>query len=141
MTTGTIKKSRKGRPGAVARWRATGLGALFTLLSVSAQAIEVDNALLADESDGAQWPAFGRTFSERRYSPLDEINTGNVNRLGLAWSLDLDGLWNMSTVPVAVDGVIYFAAGYSVVHAVDAASGKLLWKYDPKVDSRKMRMA
>jgi quinohemoprotein ethanol dehydrogenase len=61
--------------------------------------------------------------------------------LGLAWTLDLDGLWNMSTIPVAVDGVIYFAAGYSVVHAVDAVSGKLLWKYDPHVDSRKMRMA
>jgi hypothetical protein len=37
--------------------------------------------------------------------------------------------------------VIYFAAGYSVIHAVDAVSGRLLWKYDPKVTGYKMRLA
>ncbi len=123
--------------------RLPGICLAFTLalLCTTAGATDIDDAWLADGSDGSQWPAFGRTFSEQRYSPLDQVNTGNVNRLGLAWTLDLDDVWDMATVPIEVDGVIYFAAGYSVVHAVDAVTGKLLWKYDPKVSARKMRMA
>lgn len=104
-------------------------------------AAAIDNAALSNEADGRDWAAYGRTFSEQRFSPLDQINRSTVSRLKLAWTLDLDDVWNVSTAPVEVDGVIYFAAGYSVVHAVDVRSGKLLWKYDPKVDGKKMRMA
>ncbi|MBW2423132.1 MAG: PQQ-binding-like beta-propeller repeat protein, partial [Deltaproteobacteria bacterium] len=95
----------------------------------------------ADEASGRDWAAYGRTFSEQRFSPLAEIDTENVSRLGLVWSLLLPDVPNVSTVPLAVDGVIYFAAGYSVVHAVDALSGELLWKYDPRVRGFKMRFA
>jgi quinohemoprotein ethanol dehydrogenase len=101
----------------------------------------VDNAVLANESDGANWAGYSRTFSEQRFSPLTQINGSNVKRLGLAWSLQLNDVWNVSTAPLAVDGVIYFAAGYSVIHAVNAVSGKLLWKYDPQVTGYKMRLA
>jgi glucose dehydrogenase len=100
-----------------------------------------EGARIADDSDGSDWAAFGRTFGEQHYSPLTEINDGTVKDLGLAWSLDL-GPGNPVTGPIVVDGVIYFASGYSVVHAVDAASGKLLWSYDPKVPEaagRKLR--
>ncbi|MBW2500421.1 MAG: PQQ-dependent dehydrogenase, methanol/ethanol family [Deltaproteobacteria bacterium] len=95
----------------------------------------------ADEASGRDWAAYGRTFSEQRFSPLAEIDTENVSRLGLVWSLLLPDVPNVSTVPLAVDGVIYFAAGYSVVHAVDALSGELLWKYDPRVRGFKMRFS
>lgn len=112
------------------------------LVAATGQAAAViDNAALSNEADGRDWAAYGRTFSEQRFSPLDQINRSTVSRLKLAWTLDLDDVWNVSTAPVEVDGVIYFAAGYSVVHAVDVRSGKLLWKYDPKVDGKKMRMA
>ncbi len=121
--------------------RAFLLGLTCSFTCATSHAVSVDNALLADESNGSHWPAYGRTFSEQHYSPLEQVNAGNVDRLGLAWSLEIDGLWNMATVPIEVDGVIYFAAGYSIVHAVDVRSGKLLWKYDPKVDGKKMRMA
>jgi len=88
--------------------------------------------LLHDDADGRNWPAFGRSYGEQHYSPLAAINRDNVARLGLAWSLDLPA-GNVATGPVAVDGVIYFASGYSIVHAVDAVTGRLLWTYDPKV--------
>jgi quinohemoprotein ethanol dehydrogenase len=116
---------------------------LFTLsFAFTARAATVvDNSLLANESNGANWASYSRTFSEQRFSPLARINSTNVKRLGLAWSLGLTDVWNVSTAPLAVDGVIYFAAGYSVIHAVDAVSGKLLWKYDPKVTGYKMRLA
>lgn len=89
-----------------------------------------DAAQLVDGSDGADWPAYGRTYGEQHYSPLDLINAGNVDRLGLAWSIDLDTR-NSATAPIAVDGILYFATGYSIVHAVEAATGKELWSFDP----------
>jgi quinohemoprotein ethanol dehydrogenase len=89
-------------------------------------------ARLLDSSDGVDWPGYGRTYGEQHYSPLDQINAENAGRLGLAWSLDLPA-GNTVTQPIAVDGVIYFAMGYSFVHAVDAITGKLLWSYDPEV--------
>jgi quinohemoprotein ethanol dehydrogenase len=84
-----------------------------------------------DGSEGRDWPGYGRTFGEQHYSPLSQINQADVHRLGLAWSMDL-GPENSATQPIAVEGVLYFATGLSVVQAVDAASGELLWRYDPK---------
>lgn len=66
------------------------------------------------------------------HSALDEINQQNVSRLGLAWHYDIDVGGSSLTAPVAVDGVLYFAAGASIVHALDGATGKLLWTYDSK---------
>jgi len=92
----------------------------------------VDAARLTDGADGKDWAAYGRTYGEQHFSPLDEINASNIKALGLAWSLDL-GPGNPATIPIAVDGILYFANGLSVVHAVDAVSGKELWTYDPDV--------
>jgi quinohemoprotein ethanol dehydrogenase len=94
----------------------------------------VDNTVLSNEA-GTDWPAYGRTFSESRFSPLTQVNDSNVSRLGLAWALDLD-VPNSITAPVEAAGVIYLAAGYSVVHAVRATDGHLLWRYDPKAPER-----
>jgi quinohemoprotein ethanol dehydrogenase len=84
-------------------------------------------------ADDVNWPSFGRTFSEDRYSPLTQINTDSVKRLGLVWALELPGFSTVTSQPLAVDGVVYFAVGLAVVHAVDAKTGKLKWKYDPEV--------
>ena len=92
----------------------------------------VDNVMLGNEADGTDWPAYGRTFSESRFSPLSQINDSNVRRLGLAWFADLD-VPNSITAPVEAGGIIYLAAGYSIVHAIRATDGRLLWRYDPKV--------
>ncbi len=100
------------------------------------------NAILLDGSDGANWPAFGRTYGERHYSPLAEIDDDNIQRLGLAWHMDL-GQGSPVSGPVAVDGILYFATGYSIVRAVDPTTGELLWEYDPKVTEvagRRLRM-
>jgi quinohemoprotein ethanol dehydrogenase len=113
---------------------------------VSAQrqsALPAEMARLRDDGDGRDWPGYGRTFGEQHYSPLNEINADNVSRLALAWFMDL-GTGNPVTVPVAVDGVLYFASGHSIVHAVDAATGKLLWIYDSKAGElagRRMRIS
>ncbi|NGY04191.1 PQQ-dependent dehydrogenase, methanol/ethanol family [Solimonas terrae] len=118
-----------------------GIAASLALASTAQAASQIDNAALSNDADGSNWAANGRTFDEQHFSPLTQINTQNIGKLGLAWSLDFDDVWNMATMPVEVDGVVYVAAGYSVIHAVDVRTGKLLWKYDPHVGVRKMRMA
>jgi len=77
------------------------------------------------------WPGYGNDSKERRFVPLTQINAGNVHRLGLAWSLDLEGETALEATPLEVDGVLYFSGSLSTVYAVDARKGKLLWKYDP----------
>ncbi|WP_336962724.1 PQQ-dependent dehydrogenase, methanol/ethanol family [Sphingobium aquiterrae] len=80
----------------------------------------------------ADWNSFGGDSSEQHYSPLTQITDANVGKLGLAWSYDID-TFDSYTQPLAVNGVVYFAVGLSVVHALDARTGKLLWQYDPDV--------
>jgi quinohemoprotein ethanol dehydrogenase len=96
----------------------------------------VDGASIADERQAANWLSYGRTYSEQRYSPLDAINTGNVTQLKLDWALELPDDRTLLATPIVVDGVMYFSGSFSVVRAVDAASGKLLWTYDPKTLER-----
>lgn len=113
--------------------------AAITLLALSAcsgESSKQDGRIaagqLADDSDGQDWPAFGRTYGEQHFSPLTDINSGNVEELSLAWSYDLAGNANSATGPIEIDDILYFASGYSHVHALDARSGKLLWQFDPK---------
>ena len=100
---------------------------------------DVDNARPANNTDGTDWPAYGRTFSEQRFSPLDQVNRQNVGKLGLAWSLELPE-WNVSSAPVEVDGVIYIAVGFSVIYAVDAVTGKRCGATTRRSSPHKMRM-
>ena len=88
-------------------------------------------AQYVDAASGTDWPGFGRTYGEQHFSPLNQIDSHNVGRLGLAWYIDLPP-GNAATEPVEVGGVLYYAQGLSVIHAVDAASGKELWRYDPQ---------
>src|SRR5688500_4075496 len=82
-----------------------------------------------DEGVGseANWAATGDAAYESGYSRLTEIDAGNVERLGLAWSLDLPGEVTLEATPLAVDGIIYFSGSYAAVYAVEGTTGKLLW--------------
>jgi quinohemoprotein ethanol dehydrogenase len=108
-----------------------GAGALLSCLP--GLALGPSDAALSDTHRGKDWAAFGRTYEEGHFSPLDEINKHSVSRLGLAWSYDLQSSGNSVTAPLEIDGVIYFASGLSVVHALDVLTGRLLWTHDPQV--------
>jgi len=88
--------------------------------------------LHADDRPG-NWLTYGRTYSEQRFSPLKQINDHNASQLALAWYFNLDTNRGQEATPLAVDGVMYFTSAWSKVFAVNAATGKLLWSYDPKV--------
>ena len=104
---------------------------LFLLACGVALAASNDKAALVDETDGRNWAGYGRTYNETHFSPLTDINRETVGRLHLAWTLDL-AMGTAQSTPLAVEGIVYVANGYSVVHAVDARTGKVLWRYDPE---------
>lgn len=98
-----------------------------------------DARVMADAPGGRNWLVLGGDFGSRHYSPLRQIDSGNVDRLGLAWELDIDSPMGLATEPIVVDGVIYATASLDRVFAVDAASGRLLWQFDPHVRLGVMR--
>ncbi len=83
--------------------------------------------------DDANWITHGRTYSEQRFSPLDQISVENVGELGLAWSADMDTARGQEATPLVMDGKLYLTTAWSKVKAFDAVSGELLWDYDPEV--------
>lgn len=98
-------------------------------------ASKVDGAYIqANAGATSEWPTAGLDYAETRYSRLDAVNTGNVDRLGLAWSYDMDSTRGVEATPLVVDGVMYVTAPWSVVHAIDARTGERLWTFDPQVD-------
>ena len=93
--------------------------------------------LIEAASDSDNWLAHGRTWAEQRFSPLTDINDGNIGQLSLAWAVDFDTNRGQEATPIVVDGVMYLSTAWSKVMAVDATSGKVLWRYDPQVDGAK----
>lgn len=94
---------------------------------------ETHKAIAENRDTGKNWPAHGFDYQEQRFSPLDEINTKNVKDLKLEWSYNLGSSRGVESTPIVLDGVMYVTAPWSIVHAVDAKTGKKLWTYDPEV--------
>ncbi len=97
--------------------------------------------LIAADKEPDSWMSYGRTYSEQRYSPLQQVTDKNVGELGLAWSFDLETERGIEATSIVVDGVMYMTSAWSIVHALDARSGKLLWSYDPEVPKQVTRHA
>ena len=96
--------------------------------------VKVDAARMNNaDRDAANWLSYGRTYSEQRFSPLSSITADNAKQLGLAWYADLDTNRGQQATPLVIDGVMYVSTAWSMVKAYDAATGKLLWSYDPQV--------
>ena len=83
------------------------------------------------------WMAPGGGADESGYSQLNQIDTGNIDHLGLAWSLDLPDEVTLESTPLEIDGTLYFSGGYAEVYAVDAVTGRQLWKFDPQTWKRR----
>ena len=95
----------------------------------------VDDAALRDaDARPGDWLTYGRNYREDRYSPLDQVHRGNVAELGLAWTLDLGTKRGIQATPLVVDGIMFLSGPWSVVYAIDARKGELIWEYDPGVD-------
>jgi quinohemoprotein ethanol dehydrogenase len=128
-----------------ARGAAWGPLLAFGLLTGGASAAApgaIDAARVANaDGEPGSWLSHGRTWDEQRHSPLAKIHSGNVSSLGLAWSYATGTKRGLEATPIVVDGVMYATGTWSVVFALDAATGRELWRYDPKVPRAKGRDA
>ncbi|MGA9978320.1 MAG: PQQ-binding-like beta-propeller repeat protein [Candidatus Sulfotelmatobacter sp.] len=134
-----MKKQSCVKPSQILAFAAAVLltGMIFVAGSLAdgpTKAADVSEArVLAEASEGDNWMVDGGDFGERHFSPLKEITDKNIDNLGLAWWLDIDSPMGMTAEPIVVDGKIYLTDSLSRVYAVDALSGHLLWKFDPRI--------
>ena len=84
-------------------------------------------------NDSSDWSMHGGSYDEQRFSPLNQINVQNIDKLGVVWSHEFGTARGLEATPIVVDGMIYTTGEWSVVYALDAKSGQVLWTYDPKV--------
>jgi quinoprotein glucose dehydrogenase len=108
--------------------------ALLTLIAwpLAARAATCDTRPEPQRSD---WPVYGGQAAGDHYSPLAQINRSNVQRLQPAWKFDADEEGGLETNPIIVGHTLYAYTASQKVIALDAASGKLLWKFDAGVHS------
>ena len=99
-------------------------------------------------SDGArpdEWPTYGNDPGGTRYSPLSQIDRGNVAGLRVAWTYRTGetggarpyGHIAFEATPLVLDGTLYLSTPYNRVIALDPATGAERWRYDPKVDANR----
>ena len=94
--------------------------------------INTQRIIKADNEPG-NWLSHGRNYEEQRYSPLEDINKENIERLNLAWSFDMNSTRALEATPIIDNGVMFLTSEWSIVHAIDAKTGEEIWSYDPLV--------
>src|SRR5262245_58232012 len=114
------------------------LVSVAVLIAAQIPAITAQQAVRTP-NPGTDWPMFSHDLAATRFSPLKQINAGNVSKLTLAWSMPYradrtgaaaGGLGGLTeATPVVVNGVMYLAAENRVL-ALDAATGKEIWKFE-----------
>ncbi len=82
------------------------------------------------KGERADWPVYGGDAKDDRYSPLSQINRGNVHRLKVAWTFDTGEPGGLQTNPLVVGRVLYGFTPTQKVIALDGATGKKLWSFE-----------
>ena len=91
----------------------------------------------------SEWPNYGNDPGGMRYSPLAQINNENVTRLQVAWTFHTgdisDGKGDrrrsgFESTPIMADGTLYLTTPFNRIIALDPATGKQRWAFDPKID-------
>ena len=76
--------------------------------------------LVNADAEPGNWLSHGRTYSEQRYSPLDQVDLSNVNKLGLDWYFDLNDHNVVEATPLVIDGIMYVTEAMGTVFALNA---------------------
>lgn len=111
----------------------------LALLVAPAAAAPIDDARLRNApSDRADWMTYGRDYSNQRFSPLDQINRTSVRELAPRWTYHTGVSATFQATPLVVDGVLYLSMPFDHVAAIDAATGREIWRYEHKRTTPKM---
>jgi alcohol dehydrogenase (cytochrome c) len=93
--------------------------------------------ILNARSESHNWLTYYGAYDGQRYSLLDQINSGNVGRMGPVWMFQAGahgliagaGTYAFEATPIVVDGIMYVTGWDGQIWALDAANGNLLWRY------------
>ncbi|MDF1775707.1 MAG: hypothetical protein P1V13_06740 [Rhizobiaceae bacterium] len=96
---------------------------------------------LAMREAGSGWPAYGGSIHAARYSPNDQINRDNIGTLKKVWqyrtgdmpSAEAEGKYSPENTPLKVGDELYTCSAMGIAIAIDAATGREEWRYDPQV--------
>ena len=97
-----------------------------------------DSRLLNADADSSNWLSYGRDYSNQRFSPLKQVNKRNVKQLAPAWTFNSGVASTFQTTPIVADGVMYLSLPFNHVVALDAKTGKELWRYKHQRRTDKM---
>jgi len=117
--------------------------------------VMVETAMAADavrDTSKGEWPYYAGTVGSTKYSPLAQINAANVKSLRVAWTWEsadnalLEGVTrqrpgSFKSTPLMIDGMLYTSTGFSQAAAIDPATGKTIWVFDPQAHSSGRRPA
>jgi quinoprotein glucose dehydrogenase len=115
----------------------------YAALLVAAAALAL--FLRAQPATEEDWPNYGNDPGGMRYSPLKQINTGNVGKLAVAWTFHTQDVSNgksgsrksgLETTPIMVDGTLYISTAFNRIIALDPETGAQRWVYDPQIDRK-----
>ena len=116
-------------------------------ISMKAMILGAAAAALAGGASADEWNAYGHDLQGTRFSPLTQISPANVASLKPAWTFHTGDISTgkaagegrrsgFQTTPLMMDGRLYLTTPFNRVIAIDPASGKQLWAYDPKIDRK-----
>ena len=105
----------------------------YCIVAALAAGVFASGARADDPADS--WPMYGNGYDNARYSPLKQINAGNVGNLKLAYSFQLGSLRSNEASPIVVGDTLYVSTswGPKYVHALDARTGARKWVYEPEI--------
>jgi alcohol dehydrogenase (cytochrome c) len=103
--------------------------ALFTLLSAAAYAQVTYDRIVSALKEPQNWLTYWGDYTAVRHRDLKQIHTGNVKDLRVEWMFQTPVAGAFQTVPLVVDGIMYFTASEGNAYAIDARSGRQLWHY------------
>src|SRR6267143_497686 len=116
--------------------RGTSMSRLFSVWACVLLACGITFGQSSSNSADAEWRYYGHDSGGTRFSPLNQINSTNVQQLQRAWTYEVaptlnSGIEAFESTPLMVEGVLYFTTQTSRAIAVDAETGKELWVFDP----------
>lgn len=112
----------------------------FRYLSLASATVLIACTQVSKPTSGnhgnVDWPSYGLDLQSQRFSNLSQINQRNVSQLKTAWSVETGVKATFQATPIVVNGIMYVSLPFNHVLALDAATGKQLWKYshDRKAD-------
>ena len=110
----------------------------YSLIANGEAGIIDDDRLLKAQADSSNWLSHGRDYSNQRFSPLKQINKANVKALASRWTFRSGVSSTFQATPIVADGVMYLSLPFNHVVALDAKTGKELWRYQHKRRTQKM---